>query len=158
MNKDLVRDNVNRFSLGSQVGGPDAAIATGRQEQQLRDTMNRWTGAYCSAVREFAFLLRVDGEIHTYTQEWNILGAQRAKRKRGWIEVEIGVPKSSWETNGGRNYKHFLTSEVEKGLRSMIEVLKAARVDVKGEALLSDWEKIKQQYLSGHWAQSSRVQ
>jgi len=120
--------------------------------------MNRWTGNYSSSVREFAFILRVDGKIHTYTQEWNIQGAQRAKRKRGWIEVEIGVPKSSWATDEGRNYRQYLTSEVEKGLRSMIEVLEAGRVDIDGEALLSDWEKIKQQYLAGNASQSSTVQ
>jgi len=158
MNKDLTRHNKNCFSLGSQVGGADAALATGRQEQRLRDAMNLWRGSYSSAVREFAFLLRVDGEIHTYTQEWNIQGAQKAKRKKDWIEVEIGVPRSSWEGEEGRNYKHFLVSEVEKGLRSMIDVLKASRLDINGGALLSDWEKIKEEYLSGKSSSSSRVQ
>jgi hypothetical protein len=158
MNRDLTRDDKNRFSLGSQVGGPDAAVATGSQEQRLRDAMNRWRGNYSSSVREFAFLLRVDGKIHAYTQEWNIRGAQRAKRKKDWIEVEIGVPRSSWEEEEGRNYKHYLASEVEKGLRSMIDVLKASRLDIDAGALLSDWEKIKEEYISGKSSVSSRVQ
>jgi hypothetical protein len=142
--------NQNTFSLGSQVGGMDAAIATGRQEQQLRDALNRWTGNYTAAIRKFAFLLRVDGEIHSYTQEWNIHGAQKAKRKRNWIEVEIGVPRSAWQDNNGRNYKRYLAEEVEKGLQSMIAVLGARRADINSEALLADWNKIKYTYLSGN--------
>ena len=39
MKKNRVDDNWNRFSLGAQLGGPDAALATGRDEQRLRDAM-----------------------------------------------------------------------------------------------------------------------
>ena len=147
MNQSASRNNKNRFSLGSQVGGPDAAVATGRQEQQLRDAMNRWSGNYSSAVREFAFLLRVDGEIHTYTEEWNIHGAQKAKRKKDWIEVEIGVPRSCWQTDQGRGYKQYLAS-----------VLEQTRLDIKSDTLLADWERIKREYLSDDLIESSRVQ
>ena len=82
MNNSPPNNSKNQFSLGSQVGGADAAIATARQEQQLRDLLNHWTGNYSFAVAEFSFLLRVDGEIHTYTKEWNIVGAQKAIRKK----------------------------------------------------------------------------
>jgi hypothetical protein len=51
-------------------------------------------------VAEFAFLLRIDGEIHQYSKLWKIVGAQDAKRKRNWIEVEIVVPES-WCKNPG---------------------------------------------------------
>jgi hypothetical protein len=158
MNRDPASNNKNRFSLGSQVGGPDAAVATGRQEQQLRDAMNRWSGNYSSAVKEFAFLLRVDGQIHAYTKEWSICGAQRAKGKKDWIEVEIGVPRSSWEADDGRKYKEYLASEVEKGLCSMIAVLERSGLDIKSDSLLADWERIKRKYLSDNSTQSSRVQ
>lgn len=150
--------NKNHFSLGSQVGGADAAIATGHYEQELRDAMNRWSGDYSAAVREFAFVLRVDGAIHAYTKEWNIQGAQGAKRKKDWIEVEIGVPRSSWEENKGRTYKEYLVTEIDKGLRSMIEVLLRSGAEVNKEALLGDWEKLKRDYLSGGPTTTSRVQ
>ena len=63
------------------------------QEQELRDMFNAWTGDYSSAVRELAFILRIDGESHSYTEMWSICAAQKAKRKRDWIEVEIGIPE-----------------------------------------------------------------
>jgi len=148
----------NTFSLGSQVGGMDAAVATGGQEQQLRDAMNRWIGSYTPAVRKFAFILRVDGEIHKYTQEWNIEGAQRAKRKKDWVEVEIGIPIGAWKHDLGRTYKQYLVSEIEKGLHSMIELLRRRGFDIKSEALLADWAKIKLTYISGGVKEPSGIQ
>jgi hypothetical protein len=51
---------MNSFTLGAQVGGRLAKDASA-QEQELRDMFNSWTGDYSSDVREFAFILRIDG-------------------------------------------------------------------------------------------------
>jgi hypothetical protein len=139
--------NINTFSLGSQVGGPDASNVTRQHEQELRDAFNRWRGNYTNAIKEFAFILRVDGKVHKYTQEWNIFGAQPAKRKKDWVEVEIGVPENWWRENQGKNYKMYLTAEIEKGLRSIIELLRRNKHAIKEEALLNDWQDIKINYL-----------
>ena len=78
---------MNSFSLGAQIGGNDYSEDARIQEQQLRDAFNRWKGDYSTDIREFAFLLRIDGEIHRYTELWRIRGAQKAKRKSDWVEV-----------------------------------------------------------------------
>src|SRR5260370_14101451 len=139
---------VNVFSIASVIGGPDAAIATRQKEQQLRDAINRWTGDYCAAIREFAFILRVDGQFHAYTQESNIYGAQKAKRKRDSVEVEIGISEKWWREEQGRNVKTYLAGEIEKRLHSMIELLHRNRHAIDAEALLADWAKIKRDYVS----------
>ncbi len=138
---------MNSFSLGAQVGGRVSGCASA-QEQQLRDAFNRWTGNYSRDIREFAFLLRIDGEFHTYTEMWNIRGAQKAKRKRDWVEVEIGIPESWWRDANVPSYKKRLADEIEKGLISMIELLRRNRRDIKAEALLTDWKQIRSDYLS----------
>jgi hypothetical protein len=137
----------NNFSLGSQVGGPDASEVTRFDEQELRDAFNRWQGNYTNAIKEFAFILRVDGRIHKYTQEWNIVGAQPAKRKKDWVEVEIGVPEKWWREDQGCNYRMYLTAEIEKGLHSIIELLQRNKHSINKEALFSDWQTIKSKYL-----------
>ena len=139
--------NTNVFSLGSQVGGPAAAKAVGDQEQQLRDAMNRWNGDYTAAIREFAFLLRIDGEIHAYTKIYGIVGAQPAKRKSDWLEVEIGVPEAWWRDDQGAQYKTLLATEIDKGLRSMIDLLRRNKHPINGDALIADWGKIKTKWL-----------
>ena len=137
---------VNFFSLGAQSGGQTSSEAR-QQEQALRDLFNAWTGNYSSDIREFAFLLRVDGHTHRYTAMWEIYGAQKAKHKRDWIEVEIGVPETWWRLAHTEQYKKHLAEEVEKGLNSMIEILRKNRRDIKAEALLRDWSQVKAKFL-----------
>ena len=134
---------MNSFSLGAQIGGQTGKESRD-QMQQLRDLFNGWKGDYSADIREFAFLLRVDGEFHAYTREWSILGAQKAKRKRNWVEVEIGIPETWWRMD---QFKQRLAEEVEKGFISMIDLLRKNRRDIKAEALLSDWSKIKSKFL-----------
>jgi hypothetical protein len=139
---------MNSFSLGAQVGGQTSNAAS-RQEQALRDIFNRWAGEYSGQIREFAFILRVDGNIYTYTEMWGILGAQKAKRKRDRIEVEIGIPQSWWgEAIAGDAYKRRLVDEVERGLNSMIDVLRAKKIEIKAELLLEDWGQRRAEYLA----------
>src|ERR1700743_3654843 len=129
----------NSFSLGAQVGGPDRPEAVNREDQRLRNAFNHWKGQYTAAVREVAFLLRVDGALHRYTEEWKILGAQPAKRKRDWVEVEIGVPQSWWEAEGVEGYRRRLAQAIDEGFHSMIAVLQRKKHEIDGEALLKDW-------------------
>jgi hypothetical protein len=139
---------MNSFSLGAQVGGPNIPRDIVGQEQQLRNEFNAWTGDYTRAVRSFDFILRVDGAIHSYTKMWNMLGAQRAKRKRDWIEVEIGVPETWWREDQGRLYKWHLTSAIEEGLNSVIALLKRNRHPINEVALMRDWNEIKLRFLA----------
>jgi hypothetical protein len=137
---------LNLFSLGAQEGGQVGKQAV-EQMQQLRNLFNKWTGEYSVDIREFAFLLRVDAELHRYTAMWNILGAQKAKRRRDWVEVEIGIPETWWRLAHTNEFKKRLAEEVEKGFTSMIDVLRKNRRDIKAELLLKDWSQIKSKFL-----------
>ncbi len=106
--------------------------------------MNKWRGDYSSDIREFAFLPRIDGDIHTYTELWSIVGAQRAKRKRDWVEVEIGIPEGWWR-EGPPGYKMHLVEEAEN---SMIQLLQRNKCDIKDTKLMSDWARIKREYFA----------
>lgn len=137
---------MNSFSLGAQEGGQVGKQAVD-QMQELRNLFNKWTGEYSTDIREFAFVLRVDGGFHRYTAMWNIYGAQKAKRKRDWIEVEIGIPETWWRLAHTDEFKKRLTEAVEKGFISMIDVLRGNRRDIKAETLLKDWLQIKSKFL-----------
>jgi hypothetical protein len=137
---------MNSFTLGAQVGGRLAKASA--QEQERRDMFNSWTGDYSSDVRESAFILRIDGEFHAYTETWSICGAQKAKRKRDWVEVEIGVRERWWRAAHSDACKRRLAGEVEKGLISMIDVLRKNRRNITAEALLKDWRQLKSKYLA----------
>jgi hypothetical protein len=138
---------VNTFSLGAQIGGY-RPFEVSHEEQRMRDAFNLWQGKYTSAIGEFAFLLRVDGSLLRYTELLKIKGPQIAKLKKGWVEVEIGVPQSWWRNDDVEGYKKQLAQAIEEGLHSMIELLKKKHHEVDAETLLGDWEKIKRDFLS----------
>jgi len=140
--------SVNTFSLGAQIGG-HIPREISDEEQRMRDAFSLWRGKYSSAIGEFAFLLRVDGSMLRYTGLFKIKGAQEAKLKRGWVEVEIGVPQSWWRKDGVEAYKKLLAQAIEEGLHSMVELLRKKRQEIDADTLLSDWEKIKHDFLSG---------
>ena len=71
---------------------------------------------------------------------------RQQKRERDWIEVEIGIPETWWrDTNG---YKQRLAQEVERGLTSMIDLLRRNRHHVNAELLMEDWRKVKVRFLA----------
>jgi hypothetical protein len=139
---------MNTFSLGSQIGGPSVPGRIFDQEQELRNEFNVWRGEYTKVIREFAFVLRVDASIHSYTKMWNIVGAQKAKRKRDWLEVEIGVPESWWRGDEGRLYKWHIANAVDEGLHSMIDLLKRNRHEIDDRSLVQDWQRIRSRFLA----------
>jgi hypothetical protein len=135
---------MNSFSLGAQIGGW-TGTSIRAAEQWLRDEMIAWKGDYSPEVREFALILRVDADIHTYTEMWSIVGAQKAKKKRDWIEVEIGIPEAWWK-EGPTGYAMHLVEEIENGLVSMIQLLQKKNRTINAAGLLADWKKIKLRY------------
>jgi hypothetical protein len=143
---------MNSFSLGEQIGGPDLPGHIANQTQQLRNEFNKWVGA----IREFAFLLRVDVSIHSYTKLWNIMGAQKAKRKKDWVEVEVGVPESWWRADEGRLYNWHLANAVDEGLRSMIDLLKRNRHQIDDRSPTQDWQTMKTRFLTDKEHETAR--
>lgn len=137
---------VNRFYSGAASGGSDLPIEVLRIHIQLNVAMSNWRGKYTEAVRTFALTPYVDASAYRYTETMNILGAQKAKRKKNWLEVRIGVPESWWrEPEAG--YKKHLTDEMDRGFESMIALLKRNKHEIDNEALLTDWQKVKKEFL-----------
>lgn len=58
------------------------------------------------------------------------------------------MPQSWWHNDDVEGYKKQLAQAIEEGLHSMIELLKKKSLQIDGDALLCDWEKIKHDFLS----------
>jgi hypothetical protein len=136
----------NSFYFGPGVGGPDLPVEVERIHIQLGLAMSRWTGNYTDAIDTFSFSPFVDGSVVRYTERMNILGVQKAKRKKGWLDVEIGVPENWWREEEPK-YKRRLISSMEEGLRSMIALLLRNKHEVNAELLLADWAKVRKEVL-----------
>lgn len=142
----VATDN-NSFYFGAGVGGPDLPIEVERIHIQFTQLMHSWRGQYTKAIRVFGFVTYVDGSLIRYTDTMNILGPQKAKRKRDWVEVRIGVPESWWSENE-INYKRSIVGAIECGLASMIALLTRNNHQVNEASLIQDWQRVKTEFLS----------
>jgi hypothetical protein len=138
--------HLNTFYGGAGGGGPDLPIEVERIHIQLSATMRRWKGNYTDAIKTFGFVLFVDGSLIRYTETMNILGTQKAKRKRDWVEVRVGVPESWWREKEPA-YKKRLVDSIEEGLHSTIALLRRNRHNVNAKLLLADWATVKTEFL-----------
>ena len=138
---------MNSFSLLTQIGGPESAHDARTQEEQLCRLLDQWKGDYSKDVREFVFILRIDGEGQRFTAMWNVRGARSAKRRGDWLEVDIAIPEYWWREADTHVYKSHLAEEIEKGLHSMIELLRRNRRAFDAAAFLRDWEVVKTKFL-----------
>jgi hypothetical protein len=136
----------NSFYFGPAVGGPNLPVEVERIHIQLGLAMSGWTGNYTDAIETFSFSPFVDGSVVRYTEGMNILGVQKAKRKKDWLDVDIGVPESWWREEEPK-YKRRLTDSMEEGLRSMIALLLRNKHEVNAELLLADWAKVRKEFL-----------
>ena len=140
------KERKNRFYSGGAIGGPDLPVEVQRIHVQLNCLMHEWKGDYTEAVEFFAFPLFVDASVVRYTQQMNIIGGQKAKRKRNWLEARIGVPQEWWRDEESA-YKRRLTAAIEEGLHSMISLLERNKHAIKEDLLLADWERVKKEFL-----------
>ena len=85
--------------------------------------MGKWRQKYTNAIEVFGFVEFVDGSFTRYTETMNIVGSQKARRKRTWVEVRIGIPEKWW-CEEEPAYKLRLVIATEEGFHSMIELLK----------------------------------
>ncbi|MFB9328272.1 hypothetical protein ACFFSY_20270 [Paenibacillus aurantiacus] len=80
---------------------------------------------YSLEIKEFANVLRVDGDIRA----WNFVGCQklRINRKDKYITVDVGMPREKWEAQSEANIKRYLFGGIKDAIIIMINKLKKRR-------------------------------
>ena len=136
----------NSFYTAGCLGGPNIPACVERIHIQLGIVLRQWNGNYTDAIQVFCFSPLVDGSAVRFTERENILGVQKAKRKRDWLEVQIGVPESWWREEETA-YKRRLTDAIEDGLHSMVALLRRNHHKVNAELLMTDWKAVKKEFL-----------
>jgi len=134
------------FSLGAQIGGPDAAAATRGSIGKLRQVLLHYCrGPYSDAIDEIALILRVDGKI----QHWERSGVGKVfVRKKGkYIEAEIFVPRGIWEGNDEENISKYLACNVMEATKLVIGALERAAVSADYKKICMDIELCIDEYL-----------
>ena len=133
------------ITLGVQAGDAEVDASLEPFYMPLRRLLaQRCIGPYSASIDEFALVLRIDGAIW----HWGFEGCKnlRLHKKRRYITVDIGVPRSRWDGLPSIEIKRYLANCVKLGLKIMVRKLQSARIDIKGKDLLDCCDDVMEQY------------
>lgn len=153
--QELMREITRRH--GHQPSGDDTVTfaiqdggARGRHVTpsllEMRVLLSKFCrGPYSPDVRQFAYLVRLDGEF----VQWNFEGCERLRRsfKEGYIQIDLGIPIHQWNLVTEREFREYVMSCVLAGAIMWIERLRRDKTVMNGEAFLRDLQLVKRAFL-----------
>lgn len=134
------------ITLGADVGGTDADEIMSPWFMPLRKLLAKHcTGPYSTAIDEFAFVLRIDGNICS----WKFEGCDnlRVNRRRRNVTIDIGIPKMRWESNDGMRIGRYLIKCIFDAFIKIIGKIKMLKIDIQDAKLLNDFENVRIMYI-----------
>lgn len=140
-----MKEEKDTVTLGVQAGDVASSDATRPHFMLLRKLLAAGCrGPYSPEVKEFALILRIDGDIYCWNKEG--CGRMRRSKKDYYITIDIYVPKGRWQGKTPAEIRSYLAEQVEQALSLMIGKLQADKVPIQSQDLLNDWQTVKQKY------------
>ncbi len=128
------------ITFGVQAGDPAANAIVQSHYMRLREALREHCrGDYSETIKEFGFVLRIDGEI----LRWQKTGCDhlRVSPKRGYATVDIFMPIDVWEDHRPSRIPSFLRQHVEEGFAQIMERIASKKIAIRTEELYSDFRK-----------------
>jgi hypothetical protein len=104
------------------------------------------TSSHCSAIDEFALVLRVDGSLMTYGDE-GIARVRFAKARR-YITADIQIPKSIWRRMSRAELRLYLVKQVKAAVTACVSRLQATKCVIAADGLDAEIEAAAKTYLA----------
>lgn len=133
-------ENRDVITLGADVGGKDAHIATHEHVLALRNFLRQeCMGPYSDTIQEFALVLRIDGSV----QSWGKVGIDNIafKKRKSYITADIFMPQEVWITQDVVSLRDFLGTEVKKAMLMIGEYAKKQKVSISLDVLSCDLDR-----------------
>lgn len=130
--------NREYITFGVQAGDSAANAVVQPHYMRLREVLREHCrGDYSEAIKEFAFVLRIDGKI----SQWQKIGCDylRVSPKRGCATVDIFMPMDVWEDHRSSQIPSFLRHYIEEGFMQIMERVASKKIAIKTEELYSDF-------------------
>lgn len=136
------------ITLGVQAGDVKSSEVTRPHFMLLRKLLkHHCAGPYSQDIDEFAIILRVDGDIW----HWDFEGCKnlRLARKKRYITIDIGVPRSKWEDVAATSIRAYLAKSCREAIALMLKKLEKEKIKVDSETLLKNINTAISEYLTG---------
>jgi hypothetical protein len=137
-------------SLGAEFGGPDVSV--GSSVQALRGLLAKHCrGPYSEEVLGFALVLRIDGSIKQYRP----VGVDRIRRNKRnkYIGADVCIADSEWRDISEPQFSRHLAGSVRTALETCLVHLTKQKVQIDGDRLLHDYERVEAEFLGQYAAE-----
>jgi hypothetical protein len=104
------------------------------------------TSSHCSAIEEFALVLRVDGSLMAYGDE-GITRVRFAKARRS-ITADIQIPKLVWLGMSRAELRLYLVKQVKAAVAACVSRLRANKCVIEASGLDAEIEAAAKAYLA----------
>lgn len=134
-------------TLGADVGGKDAHAATHEHIIVLRKLLRQeCSGPYSTTIKEFALVLRIDGEV----QSWGKSGVEGValRKNNSFATADIFVPRNVWAGDSSHNLRSFLADEVMNAVAKIGRCSQSKKVDLSIDRLSYDVDTAVRQFLA----------
>jgi hypothetical protein len=136
------------ISIGCECGGPEARIVAERKAPLYQAISRAVSSTYCSAIDEYALVLRVDGSLATYGEE-GVANIRFAKKRRV-ITADLQVPELAWKPLNPYELNNYLARMVLLGLQGCTARLKRDGHQVQSSLLMAEAEQGVAEYMQEH--------
>lgn len=140
-------ENRALVTLGADVGGKDAHLTTHDFILYLRRLLQqKCKGPYSTVIKEFAFVLRIDGSVHA----WGKSGAENAAllRKNAFATVDIFVPITEWADRDAAHIRKILAEGLMDAIEAIAKFAEGKQVNIDIHALRRDVGAATREFLT----------
>lgn len=134
------------ISIGCQAGGPEAAFIGELKVSLYRALSKHVTSTHCSAIDEYAVVLRVDGTLDKFGEEG--LAHLRFAKAHRYITVDIQIPETVWQPMSTQQLKAYLALQVKNGIFACASRLIKEKYAVAAQELQSQIDAATNEYLA----------
>jgi hypothetical protein len=135
----------SHISIGCQSGGPEAGVV-GRIKVPFYHALTKHvTSSHCTAIDEYAIVLRVDGSLDKFGEE-GITRVRFAKKQR-YITADIQIPEAVWQPLSEIQLKNYLIRSLIQAVAVCVTRLKKDGFNVDDATLNSEIQLAANEFL-----------
>lgn len=134
------------ISIGAQMGGPEPCLIGDLKIPLYRALSKHVTSTHCSAIDEYAIVLRVDGSLDKFGEEG--LARLRFAKARRYITVDIQIPETVWQPMSKSQTLAYLANQVRSAITMCVSRLNKEKYAVAEELLRVQVETAINEYLT----------
>lgn len=121
------------IGIGCESGGPEATEVGQLKVPLYKALETHVKSTHCSAIDQYAIVLRVDGSLATFGDEG--LARLRFAKAQRYISIDVQITETAWRSRDAQQLKIYIANQVKAAIKACVARLRKDKHPVS-EALL----------------------